>query len=36
MDLQRFEKILYENLKKGFVTIQEKELSGIYGLTFEI
>ena len=36
MDLLRFEKILHENLKKGFITIQEKELAGIYGLTFEI
>ena len=36
MDLQRFEKILHENLRKGFVTIQEKELTGIDGLTFEI
>lgn len=36
LDLQRFEKILHENLRKGFVTIQEKELTGIDGLTFEI
>ena len=29
MDLQRFEKILNENLEKGFVRIEEKELTGI-------
>lgn len=36
MDLQRFEKILNDNLRKGYVTIQEKELTGIDDLTFEI
>ena len=36
MDLQRFEKILYENIRKGYVSIQEKELSGIDNWTFEI
>lgn len=36
MDLQRFELILKENLEKGFVSIEEKDLTGIDGLTFEI
>ena len=36
LDLQRFEKILNENLEKGYVTIQEKHLSGVEDMTFEI
>ena len=36
MDLQRFEKILNKNLEKGLVRIEEKELTGIDELTFEI
>ena len=36
MDLQRFEKILNENLEKGYVCIEEKELTGIDDLVFEI
>lgn len=36
IDLQRFEKILNENLEKGYVTIQEKHLSGLEDMTFEI
>lgn len=36
LDLQRFERILNENLVKGYVSIQEKVLSGIEDLTFEI
>ena len=36
LDLQRFERILQENLTKGYVSIQEKTLSGIENLTFEI
>ena len=36
LDLQRFERILQENLTKGYVSIQEKTLSCIENLTFEI
>ena len=36
LDLQRFERILQENLTKGYVSIQEKTLSGVDDLTFEI
>ena len=36
LDLQRFEKILNECIDKGFVSIEEKELSGIDDITFEI
>lgn len=36
LDLQRFERILNENLVKGYVSIQEKVLSGIEDLTFVI
>lgn len=36
LDLLRFEKILNENLEKGYVTIQEKHLSGLEDITFEI
>ena len=31
-----FEKILDENIAKGYVSIEEKELSGIEDITFEI
>ncbi len=36
LDLQRFEKILNENIQKGYVSIEEKELTGIEDVTFEI
>ena len=36
VDLQRFERILNENLKKGFVHIEEKELTGVEDVVFEI
>ena len=36
LDLQKFEKILNENIEKGYVIIEEKELSGIEDITFEI
>ena len=36
MDLQRFERILKENLDKGYVSIEERELKGVEDLTFEI
>lgn len=36
LDLQKFEKILNENITKGYVSIEEKQLSGIEDFTFEI
>lgn len=36
MDLQRFEWILEENIEKGYVSIEERELIGVENLTFEI
>ena len=36
LDLQKFEKILGENIAKGYVSIEEKELTGIEDITFEI
>jgi len=36
LDLKRFEKILNENIAKGFVSIEEKDLSGIEDIAFEI
>ncbi|MBP5797678.1 MAG: hypothetical protein J6W26_05350, partial [Bacteroidales bacterium] len=36
MDLQRFERILKENINKGYVSIEERELMGVEDLTFEI
>ena len=36
MDLQRFERILNENVEKGYVRIEEKVLTGIEDMTFEI
>ena len=36
LDLQCFDKILKENLKKGYVSIEEKVLNGIEDITFEI
>jgi hypothetical protein len=36
VDLQRFDKILKENLKKGYVSIEEKVLNSVDALTFEI
>ena len=34
--LSEFEKILNENIAKGYVSIEEKELTGIEDITFEI
>lgn len=36
LDLQKFERILNENISKGFVSIEERELSGIDEVTFDI
>ena len=36
MDLQHFDKMLKENLEKGYVKIEEKELTGFEDITFEI
>jgi hypothetical protein len=36
LDLQRFEKILKENIDKGYISVNEKELHGIEQITFEI
>ena len=36
LDLQRFERILKENIEKGYVVIEERELKGIENLTLEI
>ena len=36
LDLQKFEKILDESIAKGYVSIEEKDLSGIEDITFEI
>ena len=36
MDLQRFEKILKEEMEKGYVSIEEKELTGIENVDFYI
>lgn len=36
IDLQRFDKILNENIAKGYISIEEKALNGIENLTFEI
>ena len=36
LDLQKFEKILNESVAKGYVSIEEKVLSGIEDITFEI
>lgn len=36
LDLQKFEKILNENIAKGYVSIEEKDLSGIEDIIFEI
>ena len=36
LDLQRFERILKKNIEKGYVQIQEKDLTGIEDMTFEI
>ena len=36
LDLQRFERILKENINKGYVRIQEKVLTGIEDTYFEI
>jgi hypothetical protein len=34
--LQRFDKMLRENLVKGYVSIEEKVLNGVEDITFEI
>ena len=36
LDLQSIEKILDESIEKGYVSIEEKELTGIEDITFEI
>lgn len=36
LDLQRFEKILKENIDKGYISVDEKELHGSDQITFEI
>ena len=36
MDLQRFERILDDNIAKGFIRIEEKELKGLDDITLEI
>ncbi|MDD6751094.1 MAG: hypothetical protein PUE06_02975 [Bacteroidales bacterium] len=36
LDLQRFEKILNDNIAKGYVRIEERELNGIDDVVFEI
>jgi hypothetical protein len=36
LDLQRFEKILKENIDKGYIHVDEKELHGTEQITFEI
>ena len=36
MDLQKFEMILKDKIEKGFVSIEEKDLTGFDDITFEI
>ena len=36
LDLQKFESILRNNIKKGYVRIEEKELTGTEDVVFEI
>lgn len=36
LDLQRFEKILKENIDKGYISVDEKELHSTEQITFEI
>ncbi|MBO7494182.1 MAG: hypothetical protein J6T87_08570 [Bacteroidales bacterium] len=36
LDLQRFEKILKENIEKGYISVNEKELIGTDNIVFEI
>lgn len=36
MDLQKFERILNESITKGLVSIEERELSGVGDMTFDI
>ena len=36
LDLQKFERILNDNIVKGYVRIEERSLDGIEDLTFEI
>ena len=36
LDLQRFEKILKENIEKGYISVDEKELIGTDNIIFEI
>lgn len=36
LDLQKFERILNESIAKGLVSIEERELSGVEDMTFDI
>jgi len=36
LDLQRFERILKENIEKGYISVNEKELVGTDNIIFEI
>ena len=36
LDLQRFEKILKENIEKGYISVSERELIGTDNIIFEI
>lgn len=36
LDLQRFEKMLKENMEKGYISVDEKELCGSDNIIFEI
>lgn len=36
LDLQKFERILNESIVKGLVSIEERELSGVEDMTFDI
>ena len=36
LDLQRFERILNDNLDKGYVKVEERELTGIDDISFNI
>ena len=36
LDLQKFEKILNDNVTRGYVRIEERELNGIDDVVFEI
>ena len=36
LDLQRFERMLNDNISKGYVSIEERELNGVDDVVFEI